>query len=143
MREPCSTIFSERLECGADQRCGARHIARRDGELVAGLEQHGLMILEQPGANLRPLQVGQDAERLVLFLAHLANFLDDGDFALVGAVRKIQADDIDAGADHVANHGLGVRGRPKRGDNLGAALRWGIRQIQIGKGHGGGSRRDS
>ena len=77
MREPCSTIFRERLERGADQRCRARHFARRDGEPVAGLEQHGLMILEQPGADLGSLQVGEDAERLALFLAHLADFLDD------------------------------------------------------------------
>ena len=101
------------------------------------------MILEQRGANLWPLQVGEDAERLVFFVAHLANFLDDRNFALVRAVGKIEADHIDAGANHVANHWLGVGGRPQRGDNFGAALRWGFRQIQIGKGHGGGSRHDS
>jgi hypothetical protein len=60
-------------------------------------------------------------------------------FALVGAVGKIEADHVDAGANHVANHGLGVGGGSERGDNLGAALRRGIRQVQIGKGHGAGA----
>ncbi len=117
------------------QRCRARHFARRDDEAVAGLEQYGLMILEQPGADLGPLQVAQDAQRLALFLAHLADFLDDGDFALVRAVGKIEPDDVNAGVDHGANHGLRVGGGPECGDNLGAALRRGIRQVQIGKGH--------
>ena len=93
------------------------------------------MVFEQPGADFGPLQVAQDAERPAFFFAHLADFLDDGDFALVGAVRKVEPDDINAGADHFANDGLGVGGGPERGDNLGAALGRGIRQVQIGKGH--------
>ena len=128
-------VFSQGLEGGAHQRRRARHLARRDGEPVAGLEQHGLMILEQAGANLGPLQVAQDAQRLALFLAHLADLLDDGGLALVAAVGKIEPDDVHAGADQVANDGLGVGGGPERGDNFGAALRRGIRQVQIVKGH--------
>ena len=59
--------------------------------------------------------------------------------ALVRAVGKVEPDHIDAGADHLANHGLGVGGWSERGDNLGAALRRGFGQVQIGKGHGDGS----
>jgi hypothetical protein len=81
------------------------------------------------------LQIAQDAQRLALFLAQLADFLDDGGFAFVGAVGKVEPDHVNAGADQVANHGLRVGGGPERGDNLGAALRRGIRQVQIGKGH--------
>ena len=133
-------VFGQSLEGGAHARCRARHLAGRDDELMAGLEQHRQMILEQPGANLGPLQVTQDAQRLVLFLAQLADLPDDGGFALVAAVGEIEADDVDAGADQLANDRLCVGGRPERGDNLGAALRWGFRQIEVGKGHGGGSR---
>jgi hypothetical protein len=79
----------------------------------------------------------------VLFQAYLANLLDGRGLALVRAVGKVQADDIDAGADHVANDRLGVGGRPKRGDNFGATLRWGFRQIQVVERHDGGSEGDS
>ena len=135
MREPCSTIFGEGFEGGAYVGRSTHHLARRDDELVAGLEQYGLMIFEQPGANLGPLQVAEDAQRLAFFLAYLADFLNDGDLALVGAVRKVEPHYVNAGVDHFANDGLGVGSRPERGDNLGTALGRGIRQVQIGKGH--------
>ena len=128
-------VFSKGLEGGAHQRRRAQHLARRDDEPVAGFEQHGLMILEQPGANLGPLQIAQDAQRLALFLAQLADLLDDSGLAFVAAVGEVEPDHVNAGADQVANHGLSVGGGPERGDNLGAALRRGIRQVQIGKGH--------
>ena len=35
-------VFGEGLESGAHERCGAGHVARGDGEPVAGLEQDGL-----------------------------------------------------------------------------------------------------
>ena len=79
------------------------------------------MILEQRGADFGSLQVGEDAERLVFLAAHLANLLDDRDLAFVRAMGEIQADDIDAGADQIAEDGNGIRGRTKRGHNLCAA----------------------
>jgi hypothetical protein len=133
-------VLGEGFEGGADESSSAQHIARRDGEAVAGFEEHRLMILEQRGADFGSLQVGEDAERLVFLAAHLANLLDDRDLAFVRAMGEIQADDIDAGANHGANDSLGVGSRPKRGDNLGAALRRGFRQIEVGKRHGGGSK---
>src|ERR1700734_2686672 len=48
-------IFSQRLEGGSDCRSSSRYVARRDREFVAALEQHRLMILKQPGTDLRSL----------------------------------------------------------------------------------------
>jgi hypothetical protein len=64
-------VFRQGLEGGADQGCGAGNIARRDGEPLAGLEQHRLVIFQLGGADLGSLQVAQDAQRLALFAAHL------------------------------------------------------------------------
>jgi hypothetical protein len=104
-------VFSQRLEGGAHQRCRARNVARRDGEPLAGLEQHGLVIFQLRGADLGALQVAQNAQRLALFAAHLADHLDQRQLLLVRAVGKVEADHIDAGAHQIAEDGLGVRGR--------------------------------
>src|ERR1700691_865453 len=97
------------------------------------------MVLEQGGADLRPLQIGQDAQRLALLFAYLANLLDDGDLSFVRAVGKVQADNVDAGPDHRPDHSFGVRRRSERGHNFGAALRWRLLTRKIGKRHQGSS----
>jgi hypothetical protein len=43
-------------------------------------------------------------------------------------MRKVQADDIDASADQIAEDGNGIRGRTQCGHNLCAALKGGINQ---------------
>jgi hypothetical protein len=64
-------VFSEGLEGGAHQDAVPGHFARRDGEPLAGLEQHGLVIFQQPGADLGPcrsprMQSGLRSSRLTL-----------------------------------------------------------------------------
>ena len=124
-------VFRQSLEGGAHQRCGARHIARRNGQPLAGLEQHRLVIFQLGGADLGPLQIAQDAQRLALLAAHLADHLDQRQLLLVGAVGKVQANHIHAGANQIAEDGLGVGGGAKRGDNFCAALRWATSQSEL------------
>ena len=54
-------VFRQGFERSADERGGAQHVARRDCEPVTGLQEHRLMIFEQRGANLGPLQITQNA----------------------------------------------------------------------------------
>jgi len=101
-------VFRQGLEGGAHQRRRARNLARRNDELFAGLQQHGLMILQPGGANLGPLQVAQDAHRLALLQAHLADHLDQRQLLLLSAVGKVQARHIDARANQITEDRLGV-----------------------------------
>ena len=115
-------VFSQCLEGGAHQGCCARDFARRNGEALAGLEHDRLVIFELGSTNLGTLQIAQDAKWLALLTADFANHLDQGQFFVVCAMGKIETDHINAGANQVAEHGLGVGGRSKRGDDLCTAL---------------------
>ena len=46
MREPCSTFSARVLKVVPTSGCGARNFARSNGEPLAGLEHHRLMILQ-------------------------------------------------------------------------------------------------
>jgi len=69
MREPCST-FSARVLKVVPPAPPCRNLARRNDELFAGLQQHGLMILQQE-VRILALAGRQDAHRLALLQAHL------------------------------------------------------------------------
>jgi len=60
------------------------------------------VVLELAGADLGSLQIAEDTERLALLAADLADHLDQGQLLLVGSMREVQADNIDACADQVA-----------------------------------------
>jgi hypothetical protein len=50
-------------------------------------------------------------------------------------VRKIQAHHIHAGSNQIADDSLGIRSRPERGHDFGAALGWGFVQADFRKRH--------
>ena len=128
-------VFSEGLEGGADQGRSAGNFARGDGEALAGLEQDWLVIFELGGADFWALEIAENAERLALFTADFADHLDQGQLFFVGAMGKVEADDVDAGANQIAEDGLGVGCRPEGSDDLCPALRRRLSQIQICEGH--------
>ena len=129
-------VFSEGLECGADKGCGPLNFAGSDGEAAAGLEQHRDVILQFGSPDLGALQIAQDTKGLALFAADLADHLDEAQFFLVGAVGKVEADDVYAGTNEVPEDGLGVGGGSESGDDFCAALRWVIAKTVFGVGHG-------
>ena len=140
MREPCST-FSARVLKVVPTSDAVPGTSR--GVMVSSspaFEQHRLMIFQLGGANLGSLQVAEDAERLVFLAADFTNHLDHRQLLLVGAVGKVQPDDIDASADQIPEDGHGVGGRAERGDDLGAALGGGIGQSHCCERHGSCSR---
>ncbi len=136
-------VFRECLECGADQRCSAGNLSRCNREALPSLEQHRLMILEFRRSYLWSLQVAQDAQRLVFFAADLADHLDECQLFLVGAMRKVEANNVDAGANQFAKYGLGIGRRTESRNNFRTALNWGIGQAGFNKWHRNYSKKDS
>jgi hypothetical protein len=97
-------------------------------EFALGVEDEGLTLLE-PGfalgefsdADLRSLEIGENADRPSDAGSHLAHQLRAGDVVLGLAVGKVEAHDIDAGTDHPFQD-VSVRGgRTERGNDLGIA----------------------
>ena len=115
-------VLGQGLEGGADQRCGAGNVARRNGQPLPGLQQHRLMILQLGCADLWPLQIAQNAQRLALLAAYLADHLDQRQLFLVGAMRKIQARHIDPRPHQVPEDALILAGGTQGSHDLGSAL---------------------
>ncbi len=114
-------VFGEGLEGGTDEGGGAFDLARGDGEALAGDELDGLVVLELAGADLWPLQVGEDADGLALFLGDLADHADELRLLRVGAVREVEAGYVEASANELAEDFDRAAGGPEGGDDLRAA----------------------
>ena len=77
---------------------------------------------ERADAKLRPLQVGQHADRATDLALDVADLLQPFAVLLVRAVAEIQAKHVDAGEEQRADHVLGRAGRAQRGDDLCVAM---------------------
>ena len=64
---PRFQIFRQRREGSRDQRRGPGNIAWGDRQPLAGLQLHRDTVFEPAGADLRSLQIAQDADRLAFF----------------------------------------------------------------------------
>jgi hypothetical protein len=129
-------VFSECLKCSADQRCGTGNVAGRNGQSAARLQQYLLMIFKLGSSDFWSLEIAEDAQGFVLFAADLADHLNQCQFLFVSPVRKVEADNIDSGADEIAEDGFRVGRRPQSRNNLRASLGRGIGQAEF-KGHSG------
>ena len=96
-------------------------------ELVAGDQRH-LATGELFDADLRALQVGQDADFAALFGRGFAHRRHPRRVLFGRAVGEVQAHHVDAGAHQAGKHARCVGGRAEGGEDLGAA-KW--------RGHGG------
>ncbi len=100
-------------------RAAVPSISRRcDGEALAGDELNGLVVFELAGADFGPLEVGEDADGLALFVGDLAHHLDEFGLLGVGAVGEVEAGDVEAGADELAEDFDGTTGRAEGGYDL-------------------------
>ena len=94
---------------------------RRDRELGARFERRGAAG-EFAEADLRPLQVDENADRVLARVGRLAHRAVECRMLLAAAVREIEARDVHARLDQRA-HGLRARGRgSQRAHDLGATL---------------------
>ena len=100
---------------------GATGSSPSGGDLLA--DDEDLLVLDQEARRrqvadpqLRPLQVGDQRERLARLLLHLAHDLRPLGVILVGAVREVEADRVDAGVDERRGprRGSTRRGRSSR-----------------------------
>ena len=126
-------VFCEGLEDGADHGGGAFDLTRGDDKALACDELDGLVVLELAGANLGALEVGEDADGLALFAGDGADHLDEFSLLGVGAVREVEAGDIEASANEGAEEIGRAAGGTECGDYLGATAtvelrRRGLRQ---------------
>ena len=78
-------------------------------------------VLEFADADLRPLQVGHDADGAPGLAAQVPDELGARTVVVGGPVREVHPHDVDAGADHAFEHHGVARCGPERGDDLGAA----------------------
>mmetsp|Transcript_510 Transcript_510/g.1397 ORF Transcript_510/g.1397 Transcript_510/m.1397 type:complete len:512 (+) Transcript_510:699-2234(+) len=120
---------------------------RLDNDGLAGLERDGLMVLEHGGADLgalgvqqgAPLRGGRQPKLGLLLLAlggrHLAEAVQHLLVGLMGAVAKIQADDVHAGVQELAHcllvpalgaHGANDVGRARHVQRLGDEVQAGV-----------------
>ena len=76
------------LKRGRDQDGSAGDVARRNGDQRPGLERHGLVVFEPPGAYLGALQILQDADGAVFLLGRAAQAGDVARVLGMGAVGK-------------------------------------------------------
>ncbi len=102
----------------------ARGVARR----VVAIEHEGVAFFHHHRAadeaaepQLRALQVDENADRPAAVFFRAADRLDQLAHLVVAGVAHVDAEDVDAGGEQPRDHLGARRGRPQRGDNLGAA----------------------
>jgi hypothetical protein len=80
--------------------------------------QHLLAVGELADAQLRPLQIGQDADRTADLFLDGAYAADQRAHQLMVGVAHIDAEDIGAGFEQLLQHLLGRGGRTDSGEDL-------------------------
>ena len=95
---------------------------RGHDDLVAGVDGDLGVVLEQAGADLGALGVQQDADGHAELAGDAADALDALVVLLVGAVREVEAGDVHARLDHLAERIVAVAGGTHGADDLGALV---------------------
>ena len=115
----------------------AGDVARGDDHGRTAFELDGFVALQASSADLRALQILENADGAIFLLGGEAQALDVVGVVFVGAVGKIQAGNVHAEAKQVAHGGLRVAGGADGADDFGAAG-CGDRVRQIGNRRGEG-----
>ncbi len=89
-------------------------------ERIAGPQVHAAF-LEAHDADLRALQVTQQADIAATFLGSLSQAARPLAMFVRTAVREVQARDVETGHDHLAQCFSSLRRRAQRRDNLGSS----------------------
>jgi hypothetical protein len=102
--------------------------AMRITQRALGVEHESRALLQRDGAmreladaDFRALQIHQHADRAAHLACEFAHEIDALAMLVGGAVREIDADHVEAGADHRLQRPRIARRRPQRGDDFGAA----------------------
>ena len=114
-------LGSETGERGGNTSGRARDIPRCDDDGAAGFQQNRFAAFQASGADLRTLQILENADGAMFAFRHAAQALDIAGVIFVGAVGKVEAGDVHAQAQQVAHGSLGVAGGTDGADDFGAA----------------------
>ena len=96
----------------------AEEVADGDHQLVAVRERERRMVAQQAGADLGAAQVLQQRDAAAGLGRQRADARHHLAVRLVRAVREVQAEDVHAGRDQLAQRRFAARGRSDRGDDL-------------------------
>ena len=101
----------------------ADKVAGGDPKLFALVELDGLPAREPTRADLRSGQILEYCDLSLGRCRGAANLLDRSSVLFAGAVRKVEAKDIDAGRDELAKRHVAIARRADGGDDLGVSHR--------------------
>src|SRR5690606_24140930 len=106
----------------ADDILGAfgERVSRGEGEAVADLEFDSL-VGKLGNADLRPLQVAQQRDVAAMLGSDVTDHAGASLVLVRGAVREVQASDVQTRKDQLLDNFRRVAGGAKGGDNFGAA----------------------
>ena len=93
-----------------------------DNDLVSGLDGNFLAIDEQAGTDLGALGVEQDADGETEFLGDAADALDAELMLIIRAVREVEAGNVHASLDHLADLVVAVARRTHGADDFSALV---------------------
>ncbi len=105
-------------EALVDEGGRALHLARGQRDAVAGLELDGLAAGQQPRPDLGAFRVEHDGHGKAHLLAHALHALDARGVLAVGSMAEVEAHDVDAQREQLAQHRLVVDGGPERCDDF-------------------------
>ena len=112
-------VGGEALVRGGDPVVGAGHVVDRDPHLLAGAPlQRARAGREAAQPDLRPLQVREDPDGVALGVRARADHVVHPLVVFAVAMAEVQARDVHAGLDQLADPVRGGRGRPERTDDL-------------------------
>ena len=115
------SIASKISGCGRCTRAVLPGALSRVERERGALRQRHRAAFELPDAQLRALQIDQDADRPLAFLLDRADGRHQLAHAVMRRVAHIDAEDVGAGAEQRRDHGTFGRRRAERGDDLGTA----------------------
>ncbi len=104
-------IFCKRGEYSAYTFGSTVDLLWRNRQALPRFEHHRLVVDQRSGTNLGPLQVGEDADGLILFAGDFAHHCDQFALLLVRSVRKVEARDVQSSVYELAKRLLRAGGR--------------------------------
>ena len=101
-------IFGEGLEGGGEDLGVSGNVARSDGDVFAGVKLDRCAVFQLSGANFGALQVAENTDVFAFLGGDLADHFHELQFFRVRSVGKVQARDVESGAQQRAKSLLGV-----------------------------------
>ena len=106
---------------GGDASGSAEEVADGNHQVVAGGQRDRRVVAQQPGADLRAAEVLQQRHAAAGLGRQRTDARHHLAVRVVGSVREVEAEDVDAGGDQIAQRRFAARRRADRRDDLRAS----------------------